>query len=488
MIGICLFFFARTNLGLSMVCMVNSTAVNLENSHFNYTKSLEIPDKCLKDDKTNGGQEKAKDYGGTFNWNVNIQNMILSGNFYGAIITIVPAGILADRSSPKNLLLLSATLFLITSALFPYLAYNYGYVPLIASRIIMGLGEGISSPAFNHILSNWIPKSESPVAISIYTSGVQVAGFIGNPVTAYFCDSSFGWVGVFYLLSVCLIMWSLLWSLTVKNKFHKDKWMHENERNYLEANMTNHKNKGFKKNFSIPWMSMITSLPLLSTLICNFFAMMYNFFVTMYLPTYFKDTLYVSIMDNGFYSSLPFIAQCVSKIGWGYLMTHLQREKIVTSTQSVKLSQAVSGVGVAIGFYALPFLNDCTKPYLSVGCFLWVSAFFGVCASGFLVSHIILAPAIVGLISSLFNVTAVIGAIASPWIVSLLKDPNNPESWNSVLYVLGTLWLLSSIIFVIFGSGEPQPWGIIKEVHIDDLLINGENDKKDSLNLNEKKL
>uniref|UniRef100_A0A0K0ENK4 Legumain n=1 Tax=Strongyloides stercoralis TaxID=6248 RepID=A0A0K0ENK4_STRER len=489
MIGICLFFFARTNLGLSMVCMINSTAVNLENSHENNEKILLIPDKCIVNSFINNSYEKKpKDYGGTFNWNINVQNLILSGNFYGAILTIVPAGILADRSSPKNLLLITAAFFFISSVLFPYLAYNYGYVPLIISRVFMGLGEGISSPAFNHILSNWIPKAESPVAISIYTSGVQLAGFIGNPITAYFCDSTFGWSGVFYLLSFCLIIWSFLWGITVQNKFHKAKWMHETERIYLEAHMTTHKNKGLSKKFSIPWISMITSLPLLSTLICNFFAMIYNFFVTMYLPTYFKDTLYVSVVDNGLYSSLPFVAQGISKIGWGYLMTHLQRKKILTSTQSVKLSQGISGVGVAIGFYILPLLTDCTKAYLSVGCFLWISIFFGICASGFLVSHIILAPAIIGLVTSIFNITALLGAISSPWLVSLLKHPNDPEGWNVVLYVLGSLWLLSSIFFIIFGSGEPQTWGIRKELHQDDLLLNDTKNKDVSLKLNETKL
>ncbi|CEF69925.1 Sialin [Strongyloides ratti] len=489
MVGVCLFFFARTNLGLSMVCMINSTAVNLENFNINSNKTIEIPNKCIKVSFINNSyEEKTKNYGGTFDWNINVQSLILSGNFYGAILTIVPAGILADRSSPKNLLLISSAFFFVASVLFPYLAYNYSYTPLIISRIIMGLGEGISSPAFNHILSNWIPKAESPVAISIYTSGVQLACFIGNPITAYFCESTFGWSGVFYLLSFCLIIWSLLWYITVQNKFHKAKWMHETERIYLEKYMTTHKNKGVSKKFSIPLKSMITSLPLISTLLCNFFAMMYNFFVTMYLPTYFKDTLYVSIMNNGLYSSLPFIAQGISKIGWGYFMTHLQRKNILTSTQSVKLTQILSGLGVSIGFYILPLLNDCTKPYLSVGCFIWISTFFGISASGFLVSHIILAPAIIGFVSSIFNVTGILGAIFSPWLVSSLKNHNDPNGWDVVLYVLGSLWLLSSIFFFLFGSGEPQSWGLKKELHQDDLLLNNKNNKNVSLILNETNL
>uniref|UniRef100_A0A0N5A154 MFS domain-containing protein n=1 Tax=Parastrongyloides trichosuri TaxID=131310 RepID=A0A0N5A154_PARTI len=485
MAGICLFFFARTNLGFSMVCMINSTAVNLDKAtsaeHRN-NAIYQIPDKCISNiSNLPTSPVSLKDYGGTFDWNVNVQNLILSGNFYGAIITIIPAGILADRTSPKNLLLLSGAFFIIASALFPYLAFNYGYVPLIASRVIMGLGEGISSPAFNHILANWIPKAESPVAISLYTSGVQLAGFIGNPITAYFCDSSFGWQGVFYLIAFLIIIWCLLWGITVQNSFHKAKWMHEKERKYLEQHMTKKQSKASTKAFSIPWISMVTSLPLLSTLLCNFVAMAYNFFVTMYLPTYFKDTLYVSIMDNGFYSSIPFVAQGVSKIGWGFLMTHLQRKMLLTSTQSVKLSQAVSGVGVAVGLIGITLLNDCTKPYISVICFVWISIWFGVCASGFLVSHIILAPSIVGLISSIFTITALLGAICTPWVVSLLKTTNDPDEWNMVLYVLAFAWFATSMIFVLVGSGEPQVWGIIREkVNINDKLLKSKVDEDES--------
>ncbi|CEF61982.1 Sialin [Strongyloides ratti] len=474
MIGICAISYTRTNIGITMTCMVNSTAITYIDNNNILKKTIintNIPDKCKNTNYLNSTKSSVTDYGGTFIWNQQIQNLIFSGTFWGSLITVLPAGFLADRTSPKNLLFYAAISYSICSATFPYLAKHFGYIPVIISRFIMGLGEGCLPPAFNSIIANWIPTSEKAIALSIVTTGIQISGTIGNPISAYLCASPLKWDSVFYLCSITLLLWSLFWSIFVQNRYNKAKWLSENEKEYLDNNMNIQKSNKIRKQFSIPWIDMVTSLPFLSVMSCKIVANIFTVFITMYLPTFFKETLYLNIIDNGFYSSLPFVAQGFVKISWSMFVGKLQKDGKLNSTQTVKLSQFISGIIVLLGLSILPFVIDCTKPYQALLFVILTSSGFGISASGFLTSHIIIAPAMIGVITGISTIAAIFGRISTPWIIYFLKITGTPKDWNLISWIIGSLWFLTSLFFTIFGSGEPQKWGNFEDTNNNDNYV-----------------
>ncbi|VDO28231.1 unnamed protein product [Heligmosomoides polygyrus] len=54
-------------------------------------------------------------------------------------------------------------------------------------------------PCINTIVANWFPVDERSTAVALFTTGNQVALFLGNPLAAGLCDSSFGWPAVYYI-------------------------------------------------------------------------------------------------------------------------------------------------------------------------------------------------------------------------------------------------------------------------------------------------
>uniref|UniRef100_A0A0N5BL60 MFS domain-containing protein n=1 Tax=Strongyloides papillosus TaxID=174720 RepID=A0A0N5BL60_STREA len=470
MVGIAVMAYTRTNLGITMTCMVNSTAIaSVDKANPDLTSNktkVKIPEQCINNNNINKTiKVSVTDYGGSFIWDQQIQNLIFSGTFWGSLITVLPAGFLADRTSPKNLLLSAAIAYAICSATFPFLATNFGYIPVIVSRFIMGLGEGCLPPAFNSIIANWVPTSEKAIALSIVTTGIQISGTVGNPISAYLCASSLKWDSVFYLCTIILLIWSLFWSIFVQNRYTKDKWIGDKEKKYLECNMSNQRSNKIRKEFSIPWSAMVTSLPFLSVMSCKIVANIFNVFITMYLPTFFKETLYLNVIDNGFYSSVPFIAQAVVKISWSMFVGKMQKEGKLTSTQTVKLSQLVSGIVVGLCLAIIPFVIDCTRPYKALILTILTSSGFGISASGFLTSHIIIAPAMIGVMTGISTIAAIFGRISTPWLILSLKRTDTPEDWNSIAWIIGSLWFTTSLFFAIFGSGEPQTWGKFEDTN-----------------------
>lgn len=162
--------------------------------------------------------------------------------FFGSLVTILPAGYFADRTSAKNLFLGSVINYSLCTLLFPILAFYTNPWMVMASRVMMGFGEGFIIPAANIIITRWVPNQEKSTAASIFTLGNQFAGGFGIPIITAFCKSSMKWPGVFYFCGFIGFLWCILWTLTVANSPEKAKVMMKHERIYLQSHInTNYK-------------------------------------------------------------------------------------------------------------------------------------------------------------------------------------------------------------------------------------------------------
>jgi MFS family permease len=78
---------------------------------------------------------------GTIIWNSKIQNLLFSATFWGALLTSIPAGYLADRTSPSNMIQISMLILTISTVLFPYMAMNASWQFVFISRVLTGCGN-----------------------------------------------------------------------------------------------------------------------------------------------------------------------------------------------------------------------------------------------------------------------------------------------------------------------------------------------------------
>ncbi len=67
--------------------------------------------------------------------------MIFAAIFWGGLISSVPAGWLADRYGPKNMILFSVLSNIVGSLLTPVAVTRGGHVALFVVRFIMGVGQ-----------------------------------------------------------------------------------------------------------------------------------------------------------------------------------------------------------------------------------------------------------------------------------------------------------------------------------------------------------
>ena len=218
---------------------------------------------------------------------------MFSSIFYGSLITILPAGYLADTRSPKTLATIAVLIYIVGTALTPLIAVHGGWVPLFICRIFMGLGDGLTIPSINKLVTYWIPIEEKSTAATIYTTGFPLGSIIGIPMYAYLCSTRFGWPAIFYTCSIIGAIWVVFWHFAGARSPHDCKFMHERERKYLlsrpELNLRSKKQK-----LHIPYKRIFTSGPFLSLLCCAFSINIIITFIHAYQPTFYKEVLYLS--------------------------------------------------------------------------------------------------------------------------------------------------------------------------------------------------
>jgi hypothetical protein len=188
------------------------------------------------------------------------------------------------------------------------------------------------------------------------------------------------------------------------------------ERIYLEKTLENHRLIKKQSN-SIPWKAMFTSRPVLA---CLYVSFSFNVLMTLihsYQPSFFKEVLYLKMIDNGIYSAFPHIFQMSTKMIWSVGIDVLKQRKIVSNTMGCRISQLVGEyfklditisasnnkseylLACTIGGITLILIAlfaDCTQPRIALFMFIILGGGIGPSTSGFYTSIVTLAPAYTG--------------------------------------------------------------------------------------------
>lgn len=193
---------------------------------------------------------------------------------------------------------------------------------IIASRIMLGIGEGMYYPLQSVFVKNWFPRHERGRANAAWIVGQSVAPAIAMPFFAYLIGH-FGWRSNFYFcLVVGLIPLYLLWRHTADTP-RQHKSISNAELEYIEAGQEavapaeaapplSQRLKGFIGNYQF-WLLVFWYLCL---------QCMYWGLIT-WLPSYLKSARGFSWSEMGWLASLPFVLSIIFKVFSGVLADKL---------------------------------------------------------------------------------------------------------------------------------------------------------------------
>ncbi|UYV74524.1 hypothetical protein LAZ67_11003776 [Cordylochernes scorpioides] len=283
----------RVNLSVAMVAMVNHTAIAGDSPHSN--------DCPVIGPSSNSSSlvfyvEISACYvmvqNGPFIWGPSTQSWILSSFFIGYIMTQVPGGRLSEMIGPKWLygggILTTAVFSLVTP-----LAAIYGDVwGVVAVRILIGLGEGVTYPAMHVLIARWIPQFERSFKATLIYLGAPIGTVVSSILSGQISGShDLGWPYVFYIFGLISILWFVLWAILIYGTPEDHPRISLSELDFIKNNTEPPTEKAPKA----PWMKLLKSGPLWGLIIahlgqnCGFYMLLTE------LPTYMGTILHYDI-------------------------------------------------------------------------------------------------------------------------------------------------------------------------------------------------
>ena len=385
-----------------------------------------------------------------FGWS-ELQVGIVLGTFYvGYMISMTLGGYLADKYGGKKVLGYALIIWSLFTIVTPFFAYS-GLWWLIFIRILLGLGEGVTFPAWHSIYARWIPFTERTRAVAFTNSGIA-AGTVFGYVVAAVIIANYSWEWVFYSFGVMGIFWYFFWQRIVTSYPEDNKNLSNNELQLIKAEAPSNSTPP-----SIPLLKLIKNWPFLAIAVATFCNNWALFTFISYLPKFVNAPIAdggmgIDLGSNAFIYSLlmPSLVAMFALILGGYIADSFIKKgyKVINVRKTVN---SIGFFGSAIFLYLIS-LQDALFNAIFLLCLIQVCS--GICAGGFGVNHADLGPKYTGTLVGISGSIGMIAAIFSPMVAGLVLELTS--SWDIIFYICSGILVFGGLFYLKFASASRQ--------------------------------
>ncbi|XP_071110058.1 uncharacterized transporter slc-17.2-like [Haliotis cracherodii] len=390
---------------------------------------------------------------GEFDYSSEIQGLLISSPFYTSIISSCVGSIASRRFGAKIVIFLGVLTFGTMTVLIPLAARTQLYLAVIC-RLCVGFCNGLLIPASFDLWLQWSPSHETQQIVAFCFAGYSVATIITFSLCGFLCMIPIdnGWPFIFYVFGGCSVLWSPAWMYIATNTPETCAGISREEMAYIKTRRTgsdNHKDR------EVPWLAIARSKAFWAYITIMSSHNLNSTILFSYLPLYMDTVLHFDFDENGLLSSLPSVTRLLGTLIWSHISVRLQR---VTSLSITRKSIQTAGFLVAAVLTAgLCNLRE-GQEYIAVTLFAGVTMFHSATVVAGIVNPVDLAPQYASYISSAGMTSAFIAMAVGPTVVSYMIQERTREQWATVFYSSAAVYVISAFLFVIFGSGEIQPW------------------------------
>ena len=376
-----------------------------------------------------------------FGWDPAVMGTVLSAFFVGYFLTQIPGGWLSDRWGTKGILGGSVAWWSLVTMLTPFASATS---TMLAMRVALGLGEGMSPPCLYTTMARWVPASERSRIGAVLASGMYIGLAIAFP-TAVWIMTHIGWPWVFYLFGAFGLVWSVIWYLLVTNNPEDHPHISQEELHHILQGQ-----HSTPKAETIPWGHILRERAFWA-LLCAHFCTNWTWYTFLtWLPVYLVQARGFSLSEMGFYATFPYIAMMFFGNGSAWIADGMIRRG-ASITFVRKLWQTVAFVGAALFLWLLAHTDSSalTVTYITLGL-----GFLACFSPGMGINHLDIGPKYAGALVGMTNTAATIPGILAPLITGFIVKWTG--DWNMVFYLAIGVMLAGTVIWNAFATGEKR--------------------------------
>ena len=356
----------------------------------------------------------------------------------------VPVGWMGDRFGPKIVL---SVVILVISASVSMTGVAIGFLTLLASRILLGLGEAGAFPVASRGMQMWFHRSERG-RIQGITHLFSRLAIAGTPLVAGVIVLAMGWRSVFFIAGSIGLIWFIAFVLIYRNTPEDHPRVNEGELAAIRGRNADGTIQTLQLATPVvPWGRILRSRNMLYIALgygCFFFGT--NFYLTWY-PTYLREYRGLSLLELGMIGSLPLVAGMVGDIVGGSLTDYLAKR-----TGNTRLARrAVAAPGFLMAALFLVPAAMTVSPMTAVLC-LGASFFF----LEFVIGPAWAVPMDVGgqfsgTVTGIMNMAGALAASLTPLIYGMLFDRGY---WIAPFFVSAGVLLMGAFIWIFLIDPE----------------------------------
>ena len=306
-----------------------------------------------------------------------------------------------------------------------------GFAMLVASRFLLGMGEGGGFPAATRAVAEWFPTRDRATAMGIINAGTAVGAVVAPPLIAAILAYS-NWRWIFLVTGGMGLLWVAWWTLS-----------------YRPPSLSFEGNDGMPpadaapdSATDLPWTELLRIRESWGLIVAKFLSDAAWFFYLFWLPKYLYDARGFDIKGVGTFAWMPSAAAGVGCLLGGGFSSYLVRRRL-----SLGVARKVAlGISAAL----MPFVILIPHVAVSWAIALFCIAYFGQQSWSTLVMVLptdLFPRGVVGSVAGLVGFGGAMGGIAFGEVVGYLLD--HGVGYSVVFGAAGTLHIIAFLIILI---------------------------------------
>jgi MFS transporter, ACS family, hexuronate transporter len=290
-----------------------------------------------------------------------------------------------------------------------------GFGLLVASRFLLGMGEGGGFPAATKAVSEWFPAHERATAMGMINAGTAIGAVCAPPLIAW-CLAALNWRWVFFLSGAVGLLWAVWWM----RDYHPPE-------SQAKATVT------------IPWLRLLGYVQVWGLVFAKFLSDAAWYFYLFWLPKYLYDARGFDTKQVGYYAWIPYAASGIGCLLGGSFSSYLLKRG-----HSLDLSRKLAlGLSAAV----MPVAYFVTRTPVELAIVLFSIAFFGQQSWSTLVMILpadLFPRSAVGSVAGLVGFGGAMGGVVFGLVVGYLLD--HGYGYSTVFAIVSTLHVIAFLV------------------------------------------
>lgn len=417
-----------------------------------------------------------------YHWSTFFSGIVLSAFWAGYASTQIVGGQIADRIGGERLLVLALLVWSVCTGLTPLLTdvglhVNFKSIPLssalvVTDRVVLGIGEGLALPAIHSMIPKYVAPQFRSTSASIVTAACYVGALLSNLISPILIIQ-FDWKASFYLFALLPpIVWLPLWCAFQRRQNGSPiapvVAQTNDLNNHFEIGsptaVESSRNVSSTSTYKASVWELLRQPPVWAIIAAQYGQSWGMIGLLSWLPSYYSDKFGVPLVDLGYITAVPYLAQTVVSAAAGYVADYainVRKLRILYVRNALQtvgmvapaLCLAYCAYGAQLSSTITGIQNEGLSPQLAVGLITVGSALSALTSAAVSCNQFDLSPQNSGSIFGIANTASCMAALIAVPLSGALYD--RTHSWDVVFALFAAHYLLGACCWLLWASDKP---------------------------------